>query len=249
MSLESRDKQAHDICYQSLREVLVPVSVWFRKVQQFESILGLTFTDDGDATSVWKSASYIVPYTYTCPVYVEMLHERHPHDAMLDVREINNFTQRDVAEWTERLRDRLEPYGNGAVSDELVTELDSDRDIGVIVHKTGGAIYPFRYSEVKDFEFQIVPVQTVYLLARYAQSQTKSRTLYDALSGISRMCKTANKKREYFMYYQPVFENGMRCSNVGTFTWRDSITSSDTHELTKYMRTMFAAHAKCFVVP
>lgn len=249
MSCESHDKQAYDVCYQSLREVLVPMSTWFRRVQQFESILGLTFTDEGEDDSVWKSASYAVPYTYAHPIYAEMLHERHPHDSMLNIREINDFTQRDVDEWTARLKERLEPYGAGAVSDELVTELDSDRDIGIIVHKTGGTIYPFRYSEVKDFEFQMFPVQTVYLLARYAQVHTKSRALYNALTEIIRMCGPLSKRREYYMYYQPIFKDGTRCENIGTFTWRDSISVTDTHDLTKYMRTMFTAHAKCYIVP
>lgn len=249
MSCESHDKQAHDVCYQSLREVLIPMSTWFRKVQQFESILNLTFTDTGGEDSVWRSASYAVPYTYTHPIYAEMLHERHPKDNMLDIREINNFTPRDMHEWTARLKERLEPYGVGAVSDELVTELDSDNDIGIIVHKTGGTIYPFRYSEVRDFEFEMVPVQTVYLLAQYARAHTKSRALYSALTDMIEMCGPLDKRREYYMYYQPVSKAGVRSENVGTFTWRDSISLTDTHDLTKYMRTMFAAHAKCFVVP
>jgi len=89
-----KDHQIHDIVHISLREILQPASKWFDNVNRLESILGLHLVDAGGENSVWKSSRYFVPYVYEHPMYVEMLHERHPKAQTLDLREVAMFSQK-----------------------------------------------------------------------------------------------------------------------------------------------------------
>lgn len=252
MSMESREKQEYDTLYKSLREVLEPASLWFNRMSRFESTAGLTIQDVGGEGSIWKSNRYLVPYTYTHPVFVEMLHERYPNRSILDVRMVKDFTPADIHEWDERIRLRMRPYIQGYIDDDVLSELDNNSDVGVIVHKTGGCVFPFSYSDTKDIMFQIVPEQTILLMARFAAANAKTKEQFDMLNRIVRqyqMSVQSSSEPGYYMYYVPVRKDGVCTDSCGTFTWQDTIPIKDTHDLMKYMRIMFRNHAKCFVVP
>lgn len=87
----------------------------------------------------------IAPYSHTEPVFFEICDtvEYQEAKAPLDIYSI----------WKSQIAQRILPFFKNAIATETANIIDSDDDIGIILHRSNGSMFIFNYSSIKSITF------------------------------------------------------------------------------------------------
>lgn len=245
------DIRRHNVIYKSLREYLVPMSKWFDDMYHMECTGPFSLGISPQGRDVFTGSCYTVPYPFKNPLWVDILQHRKtqtgetfkPGDPIM-------LRDEDYQLWTENITQRVNPFIEHCIHDEVIAELDNHYDTGVIVHITSGTIFPFEYSKIKSFSIVVIPVSVTLLLAKLSPNHMG----LDDDQYMRTLNVMTQHIMDYDMFYIPDFktESGDIYTNPGDYgriSYRTPIPRKDVDEITKYFNTMITAHAKCIPIP
>ena len=249
----SAQYDGHIAITQSLRENLIPMSRWFQSVNDVEAKGPVQLVHILDNHSLNSLAfTYTVPYPYKTPVYAEMIRQKYKDQNQIDLNKVNEFTENDYNAWFQYLNARIVPFIERKVHDDFISYIDSNYDLGVILHRTQGIIFPFSYADVEAFQIYSVPVAFTFMILKYAN---KISEIAPNQQEYLRILSTLYANRDkYDMWYAPQYrtEHGDEFFDPGAMNCITSVMSynaQDTSDITNYILTMFNRHAKCLIIP
>ena len=157
---------------------------------------------------------------------------------------IQGLNEEAIKQWEAGVIGRAGPFVNNILHSQCVSEIDSNWNIGVLVQKTTGLIYPFEYDKIKSINVTAVPITTTQALLRYAALKLdRGEDVHNSIDGLSVYCD------KYDVYYEIKYNNesGDRFHNPGDaiyLTSRCLYDGEDVAVMQPYIESMVKNHAK-----
>lgn len=136
-------KQQSDLTYFkniSLNDILVPIETTIHQAIEVESNHKLLIEVYGGKDI------YSVPYPWGSPIRPDL------YESDIDI-----ISQSMIVEWRDAVNSRIYPLIHNAISKNRLDKLDSDDDIGIIIHSLDGELEVFHYSDVDEIRCAILP--------------------------------------------------------------------------------------------
>lgn len=181
-SYESEIKKirAHHTQFASLREMLVPGTIWLDQMARHESMKLITKEQIYQMLGITEEKLhhlYLVPYVFL----------RYPSafSVVLDTNHLEEISPDDMdslakldngifEQWLHLFQARAKFALKHSISDDMVAEIDGNYDYGAVVHLASGVIFPFDYNELIGFEFRYISMGEWYECIRdYAEDKAR----------------------------------------------------------------------------
>ena len=132
----------HEVIHKSFREHLIPLKEWYKQVNDLEC--NGHMDELYNITDMINKPLYTVPYPYKTSIWYDMINIK----AKQLKQPISTITSEDFTEtefdcWERMFSQRVDPFVKYAIHDNLVSQIDSNSDYGVIIQTTTGAFWPF----------------------------------------------------------------------------------------------------------
>lgn len=244
--IENKDLLIHDYTRKSLREYLVPIKEWILRVDAIESygdmrVLPVRFDE-------LREDLYIADYPFTTPLYIEYLQDVF-HTENVSPSMMEKLSEHDIERWAKTVRARVGNFVDHAIADVTISLIDGNFSYGCVLSQTTGAIFPFDYNEVVDFQFISVPLEVERHMAGFALSQHRiSPAISKEDVGLHLQWLNENRNRR-FGWFRPIFAtkygdifNGSDCQVLisGALPQDPEIIEN----LNQFLRSGFNSHAK-----
>lgn len=241
----------HNVIHRSLREYMIPMAKWFEEMKRVECTgpYSLDIAEAGEA--LISDNKFTIHYPYKEPLWCEILDRRKAAGWSYKPGDPIQFTDEEYGMWVNGIYQRINPFFEHCISDDLITELDNKIDTGIIIHNTTGALFPFEYSKIKCMMTVAIPVSIKLMMAKYSSPEKMDVDPDHYMEILKNLTTHAH---EFDMMYMPEFNTigGDDYTNPGDYgriSYKAPIPVQDVMDITKYLSTMISSHAKCILVP
>ena len=177
---EMRKIRAHHTQFASLREMLVPGTIWLDQLIRHESMRLVTKEQIYQMLGIKEEELhhlYMVPYVflrYPSAFRVVANENNLGEISPADTDALARINDEIFEQWLRLLQSRAKFALKHAMPDDMVAEIDGNYDYGAVVHLASGIIFPFDYNELIGFEFRSISMENWYdSIYRYAEEKAR----------------------------------------------------------------------------
>ena len=181
-SYESEIKKirAHHTQFASLREMLVPGTIWLDQLIRHESMRLVTKEQIYQMLGIKEEDLhhlYMVPYVflqYSSAFRLVADENNLGEISPNDIEALAKINNEIFEQWLRLLQSRAKFALSHAMPDDMVAEIDGNYDYGAVVHLSSGIIFPFDYNELIGFEFRSINLESWYdTIHDYAEEKAR----------------------------------------------------------------------------